>query len=62
MNPQIVDIFNFDEKTLADTTSWEISLFHQCLGNQGIWHDKRIVPNVMGMESILVSVFMPTGI
>ena len=32
MNPQIVDIFNFDEKTLADTNSWEISLFHQCLG------------------------------
>ena len=62
MNPQIVDIFDFDEKNSADTNSWEISLFHQCLGNQEFRHDKRIVLNVMGMESILVSVFMPTGI
>ena len=36
MNSQIVDIFGFDEKTSADTNSWKISLFHQCLGNQGI--------------------------
>ena len=36
MNSQFIDIFDFDEKTLADTNSWTISLFHQCLGNQGI--------------------------
>ena len=36
MNPQIVDIFDFDEKTLADTNSWKTNLFHQCLGNLGI--------------------------
>ena len=36
MNPQIVDIFDFDGKASADTNSWKISLFHLCLGNQGI--------------------------
>ena len=27
MNPQIVDIFNFGKKTLADTNSWKILHF-----------------------------------